>query len=265
VVGNEVSQPFHGNIRFNNVKVSAPGLPHSLSTKLAAGVPVTVAVKVTNNGAAPEGFFVDPRLNTSANIALAVLTTSSVTLPLVGNPPGWFVPSQASAVSVSQTSSLPAMFDFGPSQGDPDLASHNPGPGPLCATSETAGYAPSGGRIQDGVWFATPSECGPYPGPAPAGTSSAAMTVRAKRFDTTVSSTTGDIMLLAINPAVTASPVIINPGHSATIKVTIKPSGASGTKVRGTLYVDDVVDNVPPYGQFAPNELAGLSYTYTIK
>ena len=265
VAGNEVSQPFHGNIRFNNVKASAPGLPHKLSTKLAAGVPVTVAVKVTNNGVAPEGFFVDPRLNTSASIGLAVLTTSGVTLPLVGNPPEWFVPSQASAVSVSQTSSLPAMFDFGPNQGDPDLASHNPGPGPLCATTETAGYAPSGGRIQDGVWFAEPSECGPYPGPAPAGTSSAAMTVRAKRFDTTIGSTTGDIMLLAINPAVKASPVIINPGHSAIIKVTIKPSGASGTKVRGTLYVDDLVDNVPPYGQFAANELAGLSYTYTIK
>ena len=92
---------------------------------------MTVAVKVTNNGAAPEGFFVDPRLNTSANIALAVLTTSSVNLPLVGNPPEWFVPSEASASSVSQTSSLPAMFDFGPNQGDPDLASHNPGPGPL--------------------------------------------------------------------------------------------------------------------------------------
>ncbi len=265
VVGNEVSQPFHGNVRFNNVKVSAPGLPHKLSTKLAAGVPVTVAVKVTNRGAAPEGFFVDPRLNASASIALAVLNTSSVALPLAGNPPEWFVPSQASAARVSQTASLPAMFDFGPNQGDPDLASHNPGPGPLCATTETAGYAPSGGRIQDGVWFATPSECGPYPGPAPAGTSSATMTVRAKRFDTTVSSTTGDIMLAAINPAVTVSPVIINPGHSAVIKVTIKPSGASGTKVHGTLYVDDLVDNVPPYGQFTADELAGLSYTYTIK
>ena len=64
VVGNEVSQPFHGNVRFNHVSASAPGLPHSTSTKLAAGAPVTVPVKITNNGAAPEAFFVDPRLNT---------------------------------------------------------------------------------------------------------------------------------------------------------------------------------------------------------
>jgi hypothetical protein len=266
VVGNEVSQPFHGNVRFNNVKVSAPGLPHSLSTKLAAGVPVTVAVKVTNNGAAPAGFFVDPRLNASASITLAGLdATTGLTLPLIGNPPLWFVPSQASAVSVAQTASLPAMFDFGPNQGDPDLSSHNPGPGPLCATTAAGSYAPSGGRIQVGVWFATPSECGPYPGPAPAGTASSAMTVRAKRFDTAVSSSTGDIMLAAINPAATVSPVVINPGHSAVIKVIIKPSGSSGTKVRGTLYVDDLLDNVPPYGQFTADELAGLGYSYTIK
>ena len=112
---------------------------------------------MTNNGAAPEGFFVDPRLNASASVALAGLdATTGLTLPLIGNPPLWFVPSEASAVSVAQTASLPAMFDFGPNQGDPDLSSHNPGPG------------------------------------------------------------------------------------------------------RGTLYVDDLVDNVPPYGQFTADELAGL-------
>ena len=62
------------------------------------------------------------------------------------------------------------MFDFGPNQGDPDLASHNPGPGPLCATTATGGLCAIRRHVQDGVWFAMPSECGPYPGPAPAGT-----------------------------------------------------------------------------------------------
>jgi len=266
VAGDEVSEPFTGNIQFNDVSVSASGLPDSPGTKLMAGTPVTVPVKITNNGAAPEGFFVDPRLNASASITLAGLTqTSGLTLPLTGSVPEWFVPTQASSATVSQTASLPAMFDFGPNQGDPDISSHNPGAGPLCATSATASYNPPGGTIQNGVWFAAPSECGPYPGPAPAGTVSSSMTVQAKQFDTSVTSDTGDIMLAAINPATTVTPVIINPGQTATINVTITPSGASGSTVSGTLYADDLLDNVPPAGQFAANELAALPYSYTIK
>ena len=49
------------------------------------------------------------------------------------------------------------------------------------------------------------------------------------------------------------------------IKVTIKPSGQAGIKVRGTLYVDDFTADIPPLGQGSGDELAGLSYAYTIK
>lgn len=59
--------------------------------------------------------------------------------------------------------------------------------------------------------------------------------------------------------------MVINPGQSAVINVTITPAGASGTHVSGTLYADDLLDNVPPYGQFAADELAALPYSYTIK
>jgi hypothetical protein len=267
VVGDEVSQPFTGSIKFNDVSATAAGLPDNLGIKLAAGTPVTVPVTITNNGAAPEGFFVDPRLNSTATITLASLDqTTGLTLPLVVNSPEWFMPTQTSSATVHQTASLPAMFDFGANQGDPDIASSNPGPGPLCATSATGSYTPSdGGAVSAGVWFATPSECGPYPGPAPAGTVSSSMTVQTKQFDTSITSSTGDIMLTAVNPATTVSPVIINPGSTATINVTITPAGASGTAVSGTLYVDDLVDDVPPYGQFTADELAGLPYAYTIR
>jgi hypothetical protein len=91
------------------------------------------------------------------------------------------------------------------------------------------------------------------------------MTVVAKQFDTSVTSSTGDLELGAINPSASATPVIIDPGKTATINVTITPSGASGTQVRGTLYVDDILNNIPPYAQFATDELAGLPYAYTIK
>ena len=155
------------------------------------------------------------------------------------------------------------MFDFSPFSGDPDLASSSGTTGPLCATSESASYAPPGGAVTAGLWSATPSECGPYPGPAPAGTAVTSMTALTKAFDTAISSSTGDLWPLAINPAGSFSPVVVNPGQSATINVTITPSAAAGTVVSGNLYVDDFASGVPPYGQLTGDELAAIPYQYT--
>ena len=183
-------------------------------------------------------------------------------MPLVVSGPIWLVPTQTSSVSVSQNASLPAMFDFSPFPGDPDVASSRSA---LCGTTESASYAPPGGSVTAGLWSATPSECGPYPGPAPAGTASLAMTTQSKAFDPAVTSDTSDIWLAATNPAATFSPIVLGPGQTGTINVTITPVGASGTVVQGTLYVDDFVSGVPPYGQIAGDELAAFPYTYTIK
>jgi hypothetical protein len=258
IVGDEVSQPFSGNVQFDNTSATASGLPNSASTKLAAGTPVTVPVTITNKGAAPEDFFIDPRLNATQTITLAPLTPATVTLPVAGSPPFWFVPSQTSSVSVTATASLPIEFDFGPNQGDPDLASNT-------GTKVSGSYTPTGGRVTAGVWFALPDEIGPFSGPAPAGTATLAMTATTKEFDSAVTSTAGDLWLASTNPAATFSPVTINPGQSATVNVTITPSGASGTVVSGNLYVDDFIENVPPYSQEAGDELVALPYTYTIK
>ncbi len=47
--------------------------------------------------------------------------------------------------------------------------------------------------------------------------------------------------------------------------MTITPSGSSGTEVIGTLYIDDFLTNVPPFGQQGADELTGIPYKYTIK
>jgi hypothetical protein len=266
--GDEISQPYTGHVQFNSVSVSAAGLPDAAGTKLAAGKPVTVPVTITNHGAAPEDFFIDPRLNATHSVVLAPqfgTTGTGLTLPLVGNPPFFLVPTQTSTVAVAASASLPIMFDFSPFAGDPDIASSNPGAGPLCTTTPSGSYAPGGGMATAGVWSAVPSECGPYSGPAPAGTANLAMTAITKAFDPAVTSDTSDVWLAAINPAATFSPIVINPGQTATINVTITPVGAAGTVVSGNLYVDDFISNVPPYGQIAGDELAALPYTYTIK
>jgi hypothetical protein len=257
VAGDEVSQPFTGNILFNNVNVSAAGMPDSTSTTLPAGQPVTVPVTITNTGAQAQDFFVDPRLDSSTTLALAPFSQASgLALPLVVGSPVWFMPTEASSVSVAATASLPIEFDYGPDTGDPDLVSD-------IGTSPSGSYTPPAGNLADGFWFATPSEIGPYPAGAPTGTVSMAMSVTAKAFDGQVTSDTGDLELAAINPATTFSPIVINPGQSATVNVTITPSGSPGTQVTGTLYVDDFLTNVPPYGQQGTNELAAIPYAYT--
>ena len=55
-------------------------------------------------------------------------------------------------------------------------------------------------------------------------------------------------------------PITLNPGQTGTITVTITPSGASGTVVRGTLYIDNF-----DFFTEAGDELAALPYAYTIK
>ena len=58
-----------------------------------------------------------------------------------------------------------------------------------------------------------------------------AMAATTKAFDSSVTSSTGDLELASVNPATTFSPVVINPGQTAAVNVTITPSGASGTVV----------------------------------
>jgi len=268
VMGNEVSDPYTGNIEFNAVKVSAPKLPDSASVTLAAGQAVTVPVTVTNNGAAPEALFTDARLNTQVSMTLAGADhTSALTLPLSGAPPEWFVPSETSSVFTTSVATLPIMFDFGMGQGDPDIGSTSPGSRALCATSQTGSYSPAGGQVGTGVWYAFPSECGPYSATAPSGSVSSTMTVITKPFDSAITSPTGDLMLNAVTPGIAMAPVLIEPGKTATIDVTITPSGVSGSVVSGTLYVDAIGTGTPnaAYEQFAADEMAGLPYSYTIR
>ena len=268
VAGNEVSQQFAGNIQFNNVSVAASGLPNSASTTLAAGVAVTVPVTITNTGAAPEAYFVDARLHTLTTVALANIdpdpnTGNTYALPLTGGAPEWLVPTQTSSVKADATATQPIMFDYGPNQGDPDLVG-----APGANDTASGHYAPSGGVVQNGIWFGLPSEIGPYPaGGATPGTTSMTLTATTKAFDPAVTTAGGDLWAASLNPAAfsTFTPVIIFPGQTATINVTITPSGTSGTVVSGTIYVDDFASSVPPYGELGGNELAALPYSYTIQ
>jgi hypothetical protein len=265
VVGDEISQPFTGSIALNAVHATAAGLPDNAGIKLAAGTPVTIPVTITNNGAAAQDFFVDPRLDGTTSVELAPLDAATgLSLPLQVEPPLYVVPPETSGLAVSATSSLPTMFDYSPLTGDPDLASSSPG-SPLCTTTPSSTYTPPGGEVATGVWDVAPDECGPFPGPAPAGTVSVSVHATTRAFDPAVTSSVGDFWQAAVNPAAPFGLFVIQPGQTRTINVTITPAGASGTVVHGNLFADTFDGNIPPYGQESGAELAAFPYAYTIK
>ena len=175
------------------------------------------------------------------------------------------MPTQTSSVAGGADASLPTMFDFSPVAGDPDMASASQRPGPLCATRRRRRYTPAGGTVTAGGWSRRRASAGRIAGPAPGGHGElVSMTATTKAFDPAVTSDTGDLWLAAINPATTFTPVVINPGQTATINVTITPAGASGTVVQRHPVRGRLRRQRPPYGQEGGDELASLPYAYTV-
>jgi subtilase family protein len=259
VAGDALSAPFTGMVALDSTKATAAGLPDSRKRLLPAGKRLTVRVAITNTGVAPEGYFADARLTKTATIDLESLTGDTFLLPL-GVQPDWLVPSQTSSVTVKAKATTAVEFDWGPIQGDPDLLST-----PTVSNQAIGTFTPSGGVVQPGNWVANPDQFGPYPHGAPQGRVTVTMRALAKAFDPTVRASTGDFWLASRNLDTPFEPVVIAPGKTGHLTVTIRPAGQPGTVVRGYLYVDDYLSSIPPFDQTAADELVAIPYAYTIK
>jgi Subtilase family len=264
VPGNELADPFTGQIRFNAVSVSRGTLPDSPSVSLVRGQTVTYKITVHNTGAAPENMFLDPRLTSLEPYLLQPqdqVTGLTLPIPSTVNPPDWIVPTMTHSVSASASSLVPIMFDFSPSPGDPDEASSS---GLTASASFPSGNALT--PVTQGLWFTVPSEVGPYPaGGATAATVTTSMSALTQQFDTSATPATGDFWRFAVAPLAASASYnlfVVNPGQTRTINLTVKPSATSGTVVSGILYLDDFVDSL----QFlSGSQLEALPYAYTVK
>jgi hypothetical protein len=263
VPGDELADPFTGLIRFNAVRWSRGKLPGGPRAILKPGKSYTYQIKLDNTGAAPEDVFLDPRRHGLATYTLAPQDAAeAVKLPLAASaePPEWIVPTMTHSVTATATSGRPVMFDFGPYPGDPDEESSS-------GTTATAAFplGPMTTPVTQGLWFAVPSEVGPY-GAGKAAATTASMTMRAttEAFDTTVTSPVGDFWRFGITSLAKSASYnlfTVNPGQTRTLTLTIKPTGKAGTVVQGTLYVDDFVDSL----QFlSGSQLVAIPYEYKV-
>jgi hypothetical protein len=269
VQGDEISQTYTGNVAFNEAGASAHGLPNGKSTVLTPGKAVTVPVTITNNGSAPEDFFIDPRTDTYQSMSLATLSSAENYVPLSGEGPLWLVPTETKSLQIDQQSGLATEFDTEPIPGDPDLAASgfsSSGIGNSCGVATSVSYAPAGGAVTPGLWEAFPSECGPYPSAAEYTVANDTMTVLTKGFDQNITSPTGDLWQPASLGSTTSfTPVAVNPGQSVTIPVTITPAFVHNTTTfEGYLYIDTIDTDVAPDGQQSGTEATALPYEYTV-
>lgn len=251
VVGNELDDSYSGHVTFSDISASAKGLPNSVKTKLTAGKTHNATVTIKNTGVAAETIYPDARLTSTATYNLG--SYSDQALPLTGGSyPTWLVPSETSAVTVVAKATVPVMFDYGNVAGDPDLVSST-------GTSATGSFAAS--PVTAGVWYAAPSELQKN-GYTTGTLKSLTMSATARKFDSTILSTsTGDFWESLVTGSVGWAPLVLQPGKSVTLKLTIKPSGKKGSVVRGTLFVDTATDG---YLNLSGSEVAAIGYTYTI-
>jgi hypothetical protein len=126
----------------------------------------------------------------------------------------------------------------------------------------------SANPVAQGPWSIAPDVVGPFGATGPSTELvSTAMTVITQGFDRTVTAPTGDLWLAANNPdqLTGLSPVVIGPGRTATIPVTITPRAPTGAHVSGTLYLDEENESLfqifyNPTGE----DVAALPYSYTV-
>jgi subtilisin family serine protease len=258
VSGTALSEPYTVDVDETAVPSTSAGVPDSTGTTLAEGTPTQATVTVTNDGTAPESYFVDPRLDTTSTIALAPSSGSDVT-----DIPGSFgvnyvVPTDTTKVTWAAASDVPILSEATYFYGDPDLLGESQG--------SSAGGSFSAAHVVAGPWAVAPTEIGPF-GSAPATPASVttAMQATTATFDPTVTSATGDLWDVSTDPEATFNVVTVQPGQSAQIAVTITPKGTVGSTVSGTLYVDDA--NLLAFGSsYTPvgDQVAAVPYSYTI-
>jgi Subtilase family len=266
VTGTELRQTLLGAIILGSVHASAPGLPTSSAVKLTKGVAKTVQLHFTNTGVEPVALGVEGRTQTQQTMAAVPIQGSeSFKLPEdLSNAPVYQVPPETNRFSVTAASALKlqAQIQNGTGSGLELVGT--------AGNTSTASVSEFVGNVTQGFWFSNATEIGPFPdGGAPAGTATQTASVRTFGFDPAVTSAAGDPYLNGVNAsAPEPAPVVVAPGDSVTIPVTITPGAAKGSVVTGHLNLV-TLPNLPTGATGLPfhgtgSVVAQLPYSYQV-
>ena len=261
--GNQTSLPFTARIGFNGARIAAVGMPQSKSIALTAGKTSTVTVHVTNTGAVTQAYFADPRLTALGTVSLpAVQNPACAVSPTLPGTCGQFIlPPETSTIQFTAKSPAPINMDAFNNAGflvgitgSPDIFAKKAGPNTVVA-SLTAPVIPWG------LWNVMPALIGPFSsvGALPHPVTMTALATL-KKFDTTMSSDTGDAWAAFTLGSGTVEPLVLGPGESGTITLKIKPPLSEiGKSVTGFVYIDTFNSTVQ-----TGDEVVRIPYAYTV-
>jgi subtilisin family serine protease len=249
VAGTATSQKFSGSLRYNVVDAKVGNLPRTLP----AGKPTTIQLQVRNTGKAALSYFVDGRSTQSDDLQVRPLNQASdIPLPQFTGTQ-FAVPTETTSITAAASAGEPIDLDLSTYIGLPEVLKRS-GVGNVAIASLTSP------QLTPGVWLAQLNQIGPFQDPSKKDTANIGLVAHTQLFDPAVTSSTGDAWLGTVQanaPAV--KPLVLQPGQTGTISVTITPTAAKDTLVSGLLYLDD-------YNQFANagDSLKAFPYSYTV-
>ncbi len=267
VSGKEDVENFTGTLQFDKIKVSTLSLPSSAK----AGKAVQRNLTVTNNSTAPLLLQTDARSGKAITQQLAPqFAGSTLTLPQsvddLSQLPAYLVPPDTSSLSLTAASTTPAQVELSSPLGGIDVF------GDLTKaqngnTVSTASVSESKGQVGLGFWSPYVQEIGPFgDAGAPSGTSQLTATAHTPRIDPAVTTSTGDPFAATFDPtADSGTPVVVKPGHTGSITVTVTPGGKSGSTVSGVLHLVTPPVGVAQVFNTTGEVVADVPYSYTVK
>jgi hypothetical protein len=213
-----------------------------------------------------QAYFADARLNRNTTLAftpfvdpgLAAGCNAASAVPFACL--GVYLPTQTRSVEFVAQSTVPLALDVSNDvgyvvgfTGAPELYGRTIGPDTVAASLTEP-------EVPWSLWALFPSEVGPY---GPSGAPSAPVAMEAvlnlKAFDASVSADSGDLWSDVTFGTNTYNPLVLAPGQSGTITVTITPSAPIGSRVSGTLYIDTFNGVV-----LTGDEVVALPYSYIV-